>query len=189
MRTDYDSISYDLRVDKKIIESVINDFDLFQITDQSFGSLSIQRRLDEREEKSNKARKSANYRWSSMRTQCERTDDQCERNAIKEIKEKEIKEKESERETESLSPNSFRYFLKNKCPYLSDPQNIKQLSKEQYDELVQKYGDELIRKISLKIENRDDLRRRYNDLFTTLDSWAEKEKGETVGKPYSRPWG
>lgn len=61
--TDYDSIAFDLRTDKTTLQSIVNDFDLFRVDAESFGSMSVQRRLDEREEKSMKARDSARKRW------------------------------------------------------------------------------------------------------------------------------
>jgi len=64
MRIDYDDIAYDLHVnDFKIIKSVINDFGLFSIEDGSFGSISVERRLDERSKRSEKARQKAFKRW------------------------------------------------------------------------------------------------------------------------------
>ena len=60
----YDDIAYDLHLsDTEIVRSVINDFSLFIINDGAFGSASIERRLDERNEKSEKARESASYKW------------------------------------------------------------------------------------------------------------------------------
>ena len=56
LRTDYEGIAFDLRVDTNIVKSVINDFDLFIIKDDFFGSLSVQRRLEDRNEKSKKAK-------------------------------------------------------------------------------------------------------------------------------------
>lgn len=89
LRTDYEGIAYDFRTNSDIVESVICDFDLFIIKDNEFGSLSVERRLNERNEKSRKAKESANYRWSNANAL--RTD--YERIAIKENKKKEIKEK------------------------------------------------------------------------------------------------
>lgn len=60
---DYEGIAYDLRSDEKIVASVINDFGLFVIEEEEFGSLSVQRRLDKMAEKSRKARENANKRW------------------------------------------------------------------------------------------------------------------------------
>ena len=77
-----------LRVDSKVVESVILDFDLFVFDDENFGSLSVQRRLDERFEKSAKARESANKRWKNANAMQTQSDS----NAIKESKVKENKQ-------------------------------------------------------------------------------------------------
>ena len=96
LRTDYEGIAFDMRVDENVVESIINNFDLFIIKDGFFGSLSVEERLNKRNEKSIKARESANNRWknnaNAMRTECERIEDSCEGNAIKEIIEKDNKE-------------------------------------------------------------------------------------------------
>lgn len=85
MPLNYDAIAYDLRTDIETIKSILNDFGLFQISNKIISSTSVQWRLDIRNEKSQKARQSANSRWSkrkednanAMRTQ-------CDGNAIKE---------------------------------------------------------------------------------------------------------
>jgi len=92
LRTDYEGIAFDLRIDTNIVKSVINDFDLFIIKDDFFGSLSVQRRLEERNEKSKKASNSANCRWSKQKNDANAMRTQCDGNAIKERKGKEIKE-------------------------------------------------------------------------------------------------
>jgi hypothetical protein len=91
LRNDYEGIAYDFRVDTEIIKSIITDFDLFVFDNNTFGSLSVQKRLDERDSKSIKARQSASKRWdnaNAMQTQ-------SNSNAIKERKVKEIKVKET----------------------------------------------------------------------------------------------
>ena len=90
LRTDYEGIAYDLRSDSDLVASVVNDFDLFIFDGDFFGSNSVQERLDQRNDKSAKARKSASYRWdnaNAMQTQ-------YDSNAKKERKGKEIKGKE-----------------------------------------------------------------------------------------------
>jgi hypothetical protein len=88
---DFESIAFDLRTqDTGIIESIINDYDLFKNDGQFFWSESVQRRLDEREERSVKARQSANKRWNNANAM----QSHSEGNAIKERKGKEIKGKE-----------------------------------------------------------------------------------------------
>ena len=98
LRTDYEGIAYDMRVNESTIQSIINDFDLFTIKDGFFGSKSVERRLNERYEKSNKAKKSAQSRWNNkasdanaLNKECERIEKSCDSNAINEIKLKEIK--------------------------------------------------------------------------------------------------
>ena len=90
MPLDYDCIAYDMRTGSDIIRSIINDFDLFEVEGDTFGSLSVQRRLDQRNEKSRKARQSAMKRWgndaNAMRPE-------YDSNAIKERKGKEKKGK------------------------------------------------------------------------------------------------
>jgi hypothetical protein len=98
MPTDYDCIAYDMRVDISLVESIVKDFALFVFDDGKFGSLSIQKRLDDRNEISNKARISANKRWNNanaMPTHSEGNAKSENRNAIKERKGKENKVKEN----------------------------------------------------------------------------------------------
>lgn len=92
LQTDYDGIAFELREDIEVVKSVINDFNLFQFDDGCFGSLSVQKRLDERNEKSKTARESANKRWSKNKVDANALPTQSERNAKKEIKGKEIKD-------------------------------------------------------------------------------------------------
>jgi len=94
LRTDYDGIAYDLRLHSDIIKSVVNDFDLFEINGDYFGSSSVQERLDQRNEKSLSARKSASYRWNKKEENANALRTLSEGNAIKERKGKEIKGKE-----------------------------------------------------------------------------------------------
>ena len=100
LRTDYDGIAYDLRSDSDIVKSVINDFDLFVFDGEFFGSKSVQERLEQRNSKSESARKSASYRWKNANA----LQTQSEGNAKKERKGKEIKgNKINYRENISLS--------------------------------------------------------------------------------------
>ena len=87
LRTDYKGIAYDLHSDEITIKSIINDFGLFIIDDGYFGSLSIERRLNERLEKSKKARDSALCRWNKVKANANAMQTQCEGNARKESKE------------------------------------------------------------------------------------------------------
>ncbi|UYW02088.1 DUF4373 domain-containing protein [Flavobacterium agricola] len=108
----YDLIAFDLRVDKNVIQSIINDFDLFIIDGDYFGSLSVQRRLDERNEKSRKARESIAKRWEKTKTDTNVLRPQNNRNTIKESKVKESKVKEIKESTTDVVDNTDDDFSK-----------------------------------------------------------------------------
>jgi len=91
LRTDYEGIAYDLRSDSDLVASVVNDFDLFVFREDFFGSKSVQERLDQRNDKSESARKSASYRWGNANA----LQTQSEGNAKKERKGNKRKGKEN----------------------------------------------------------------------------------------------
>ncbi len=92
MQTHYERIAHKLNTEEEIVRSIIEDFKLFRINKNKFTSNSVLKRLSIRQEKSDKARDSANKRWhpNVMRTQ-------SDSNAKKESKGKEIKEKNIKR--------------------------------------------------------------------------------------------
>ena len=83
MPLDYDCIAFDMHVKSDMIESIVNDFDLFILNAESFGSMSVQRRMDERDAKSRKARESALYRWNKSETNANAMQTHTECNAKK----------------------------------------------------------------------------------------------------------
>ncbi len=60
---DLELMAYDFRLDEDVINSILNDFDLFIIDNGYLSSESIARRLELRDAKSEKARGNANKRW------------------------------------------------------------------------------------------------------------------------------
>lgn len=84
--TDYDLIAFDMRTECDIVKSIVNDFDLFVIEGDEFGSLAVERRLTERNEKSGKARESAFKRWNKNKHDANALQSQSEPNAIKKSK-------------------------------------------------------------------------------------------------------
>ena len=90
LETDYEGIAFDYHSDINTIKSIIQDFDLFVFEGTTFGSISIERRLNERNEKSAKASKSALYRWQKHRENANAMQTHSDSNAIKERKGKEL---------------------------------------------------------------------------------------------------
>ena len=107
LQTNYKRIAFDMRVDEKTIKSIIENFDLFIVENEYFGSLSVQRRLDMRNEKSNKARESAQKRWSK---DANALPTQSDSNAIKKSKVKETKRKVFIKPTIEDIKNEFPNF-------------------------------------------------------------------------------
>ena len=151
LRTDYEGIAYDLRVDENIVKSVINDFDLFIIKDDFFGSFSVQRRLEERSEKSKKASNSANYRWNKSKDDANAMRTQCDSNAIKERKGKEIKEtKETKQITYNKVVDEILISLKDLFDesYLTSDK-----TKVMFNKLLKKYSKDEILKATFWARN------------------------------------
>jgi hypothetical protein len=67
LQTNYERIAFELREDIIVVKSVIEDFQLFVINDNYFGSMSVKTRLEERANKSKKASDSVNKRWELKR--------------------------------------------------------------------------------------------------------------------------
>lgn len=109
LRLDCEWIAFDMRVDEKVVQSILYDFDLFIIEWDIFWSKSVETRLLERDSKSSKARESARKRWDKKDANALRTESEC--NAIKEKKEKEKKEKESKTEIVVAQPNEYQLSI------------------------------------------------------------------------------
>jgi hypothetical protein len=110
LHLDYDGIAFDLRTESDIIKSVLHDFDLFVFNGDNFGSLSVQNRINNRQDKSQKARDSAYSRWNKNKIDANALQMQSDSNAIKERKGKEIKGKESKESKPSI--DEFLSFCK-----------------------------------------------------------------------------
>jgi hypothetical protein len=119
MRTHYKSIAFALQTHEDSIKKIINDFDLFAVDEQYFWSESLLKRMELKEDRSEKARESAKKRWNkdndanAMPTHSERNADAMQ---LKESKGKEIKEiKEKENKVNEDSHNAiFRELWNNK---------------------------------------------------------------------------
>ena len=82
-----ESNAFALRTDCETLNRIINDFDLFKNDGEKFWSESVLSRIKQRNDKSDKARKSATYRWENANAMRTHSDG----NAIKESKVKESK--------------------------------------------------------------------------------------------------
>jgi len=157
IRYDLELLSYDFREDESIINSIINDFDLFTIEEGYLSSESIARRLEIRDAKSDKARKSVAKRWSKnndSNTNVIRKDTNVsERNTLKEIKDiKEIKEIKD---------------IKDNHTHLT-------ISNSDYDSFVKTYGKSITDDYISRILNYEG-NKKYKSLAMTLRNWIKKD--------------
>ena len=166
LRLDYDGIAFDLRITIEQAKSIINDFDLFVIDGDQFGSMSVERRLNERNEKSIKASQSANLRWQKTKQDANALPPQSDSNAIKEKKENEIKEKENNILERKLK---FADTLK---PFLET--YGKEMIRKFYDYWTEPNKSNT--KFKMELEKTWSLERR-------LETWASMEKEFIKDKP------
>lgn len=92
-RSECERIAFEMRTSCDFINSVICDFELFEFDANDFWSISVNRRIDIRNSKSEKARASASARWSKKNDDANALRTQSECNAIKEKKSKVNKSK------------------------------------------------------------------------------------------------
>ena len=179
LRTDYEGIAFDVRTNCEKIESIVNDFDLFIVDGDTFGSMSIERRLNERKEKSRKAKESASYRWNNanaLRTE-------CDGNAIKEKKVKEKKEKKEikvnditvspETKIKNESFEKFNKWLDSETTFVRKIK--KQITEEQFMKLKKTYNSTQIMNTILNLENYKDATKKYTSVYLTVNNWLKRD--------------
>jgi len=158
-----ESIAFALRTTCDCITNLIDDFDLFQKNEENFWSESILKRLKIREEKSNKAKKSAAERWAKSKENANALQTQSERNAIKERKGKERKGKNNKIPEEN-----------NKIPEENPPDSDPLKNHKIYGEYLKVFlTDEDLRALECyQIMGR----KKVDDLIKVLDSRIETGK-------------
>lgn len=180
---DCEWIAFDMRVEEDIVKSVINDFDLFVIEWDIFGSKSVETRLLERDEKSSKARDSARKRWEKKDANALRT--QSDGNAIKEKKRKEKKEKETgnaamlEEKIQTLEKWSIRYDFYSFLLEIEIEQEIKKETIEAIDEKLEYFykalGKQFIPEMESFIIWHKENKTKFSNVLLRLNSWFSKK--------------
>jgi hypothetical protein len=211
--TDYESIAFDLRSEVTLIKSIINDFDLFQIKDDFFGSLSIQRRLEDRNNKTTKARESAFKRWNKCESNANALPTQSDSNAIKESKVKEIinynpmgfeepKKADNDNDNEkdfidkkNISLNTEEKDVGTKVLVVDEKfleyvkNNFPTVAKlqmpnsEQVAKLKATYKFSSIEKTLKAMENKKALLKTYKSCILTLTNWLDRDDDSKIISP------
>jgi hypothetical protein len=211
--TDYESIAFDLRSEVTLIKSIINDFDLFQIKDDFFGSLSIQRRLEDRNNKTTKARESAFKRWNKCESNANALPTQSDSNAIKESKVKEIinynpmgfqepKKADNEKDNEkdfidkkNISLNTEEKDVGTKVLVVDEKfleyvktnfptvAKLQMPNSEQVAKLKATYKFSSIEKTLKAMENKKALLKTYKSCILTLTNWLDRDDDSKIISP------
>lgn len=130
LRTDYESIAFELREDISLIESVIKNFDLFVIDGDFFGSLSVERRLSQWKIKSEQASEAANKRWEKTRNKHKEDataqENKCERIATAQ---------ENNASGDAIQYNTIQYDIKENDNKINLPENPTMSEQKQIFEL------------------------------------------------------
>ena len=165
--TDYESIAYDLRSDAETVKSIISDFDLFVFDGNNFGSVSIEKRLNERNEKSKNARLAAESRWNKVKEDANAMQTHSNRNAIKERKGKEIKDiKENDITARKLK------FSQTLEPFLSV------YGKNMLNDFYLYWTEVNPSETKFRKENE-----KFWDLKRRLETWNKRQKIEPITEP------
>jgi Asp-tRNA(Asn)/Glu-tRNA(Gln) amidotransferase C subunit len=167
LRSHYDSIAFDMQVHCDIIKSIVEDFDLFSVENGFFYSESLKKRMELREEKSEKARKSAQIRWGKQKKDANAMQQQVSRNAIKERKVKERKEKESNKELHELQK-----VISENYPNILKLKN--QLTFNEAENLDKDYNRNEIIEYFDQMENKKDLSINYTSVNLTIRNWMRR---------------
>ncbi|MFA6946705.1 MAG: Lin1244/Lin1753 domain-containing protein [Pedobacter sp.] len=162
--TDYDLIAFDMRADCEVVKSIVNDFELFVIDGSEFGSSAVERRLIERNGKSEKARQSAFKKWDKVKNDANALRTHCEPNAIKERKGKENKVIEG-----IIIPSwkdDFNVYL----------EECKKAYREYYnDEQFIKTQSQLNPNVNIKLS----IAKGYENFWGKESGWKHKKKSRT----------
>lgn len=124
---EYERITFELRTDYEIVKSVINDFELFKIKDDLFYSESAINRLNERSNKSQKARESINKRWEKIKknTNVLQTNNDSNTIKVKKSKVKESKKDALDDDFELQENGRFECFWNDYDKKVGDKEKIK----------------------------------------------------------------
>lgn len=91
---------------------------------------------------------------------------------------------QKETSVSSFTPEyqKFLNWIKAHVPYCSNPRNFsKQISQAQFLKLKADYTSKQIMEVLQQIENRKDLRKRYNDLYRTALNWLKRHEARQRG--------
>ena len=104
----------------------------------------------------------------------------------RESKEKENKEKSADADAKK-NPGGFSHvpdegylkfnaWIKEKCPFCANPKNFsRQITEDEFSRLINRFSKKQLMEVIEQIENRKDLRKKYDNLYRTALNWAKRD--------------
>ena len=163
-------LAYELRVDKKLIEDLIDNYDLFKKNKKSFYSKSVLQRLEKINEISRKNKENANKRWANKKGSQSESDSNATalRPKCKE-KEKKIKENKNKiKENNSLTTTNLYEYIESNFGRPLSP-----LEYEKANHWLSLYEQEII-EYAIKIAVMNG-KRTFNYVEGILNNWKGKD--------------
>jgi hypothetical protein len=178
LQSDCEGIAFELRTDIACIKSILYDFDLFVHDGDKFGSLSVQRRLDSKDEKSKRASENARKRWDKCNGNATVMQPHEVGNALKERKGKDIKE--NKEGVITTPPHPLVKWLAENCKEVSRMK--KPLTNDEAAKLVADFTKEEIKDTFLNMENYKPLLTKSVSAYLTCRKWISRDRKDNKDK-------
>lgn len=180
LELDCEFIAYALRTHEDIIKSVVNDFGLFVIEDGFFYSESLMRRMQLKEEKSEKARISAFARWNNANAEQSQNESKAIKGKERKLNKIKLKEIESIVEiwNDFAKQNNLTKIIKLTDKRLS---NVKsRLEEKEFD--LGLIFDNIKKSNFLLGKNKDGWKIDFDFIFSSKNNYIKILEGKYNGK-------
>jgi hypothetical protein len=178
----------------KFIQDCITEFDLFAADETHFWSTSLLRRMQERERKSEKARKSAEARWGKKTAPDKGSSKPIENNEC----DLDANAYADESKNDALKESKVKESKRNKNKLKDNPPKIKfaefvSLTQAEYDKLTSAHGEERTKRMIEILDNyKGANNKKYASDYRAILNWvvnrAEEEEqkgGYRQAKPFN----
>lgn len=164
-----DLLAYELRVEKNLIENLIDNYDLFKKNKKSFYSKSVLQRLEKINEISRKNKENARKRWANKKDIQPNSDSNATALQPKyKEKEKKIKENKNKRKENIITTTNLLEYIENNFGRPLSP-----LECEKANSWLSSYDQEIIEyAVRIAVMNS---KRTFNYVEGILNNWKGKD--------------
>lgn len=191
-----DSIGYQLHDDDSIINSLVNDFGLFETDGKMFWSESVNKRLDRRAEIAGKRRQAAQNRWKGSETAKEGQEEANEPEGAN-VQPKDEKPTEGKKKGKDVDFNAIVAMYHAECPSFPRIVKVSEARKSKIRiRLEEMKGDfDVIKKVFQKLEaskfcrgdNKNGWKASFDWIFENEKNWVKVYEGNYDNKIGNAP--